>query len=297
MEWSNLLLSERLAGSGKKAEQPGRTPFHKDHDRVIFSAAFRRLQRKTQVHPLPFNDHVHTRLVHSLEVSCVGRTLGTLVGERLSLERALPAGIFSSDIGTLVQVGCLAHDIGNPPFGHAGEYAIRDWFANNQEKYAEGLTEHEKTDLTLFEGNAQGFRVLTRLENFLDAGGLRLTFASLGTFSKYPWASITEAASERRKFGVFHDDLPQFERVMKALNIPEKSDRCWVRHPLVYLVEAADDICYALLDLEDGCEMKLLRYQEARDIFVELGGESPAGDDLTDKDFRRKLALATRWSC
>ncbi len=295
MDWHQLLNRERLGKTSHSTEELGRSPFHKDHDRIIFSGAFRRLGRKTQVHPVSSNDHIHTRLTHSLEVSCVGRSLGMRVAEMI--RPALPQWCESSDLGMIVQSACLAHDIGNPPFGHSGEDAIRHWFqqaANNG--WLDDMSEAERADFLNFEGNAQGFRVLTQLEYHQFDGGMRLTYATLGAFSKYPWSSKHASAQgyKKHKFGSYQNELPLLEQIANKLGIPKLDDQHWARHPLVYLVEAADDICYGLIDLEDGVEMDLLDYAEVEALLLDL-----VGDDLPEtyrllgpKDSRRrKLAI------
>ena len=175
MEWRRLLSAKRLRGGPPSPPEDGRSEFQKDYDRIIFCRAFRRLQGKTQVHPLPENDHVHTRLTHTLEVASVGRSLGARAGLRLANAGNLPEGMTAQDIGSILQAACLAHDIGNPPFGHAGEYAIRGWFQQNP-GYLKGLSSDlQRLDLQNFEGNAQGLRVLTQLEGRLFDGGLSWT--------------------------------------------------------------------------------------------------------------------------
>ena len=295
MDWHQLLNRERLGKTSHSTEELGRSPFHKDHDRIIFSGAFRRLGRKTQVHPVSSNDHIHTRLTHSLEVSCVGRSLGMRVAEMI--RPALPQWCESSDLGMIVQSACLAHDIGNTPFGHSGEDAIRHWFqqaANNG--WLDDMSEAERADFLNFEGNAQGFRVLTQLEYHQFDGGMRLTYATLGAFSKYPWSSKHASAQgyKKHKFGSYQNELALLEQIANKLGIPKLDDEHWARHPLVYLVEAADDICYGLIDLEDGVEMDLLDYAEVEALLLDL-----VGDDLPEtyrllgpKDSRRrKLAI------
>ena len=178
MDWPTLLTRERLGKPLHSPEELGRSPFHKDHDRIIFSGAFRRLGRKTQVHPVHSNDHIHTRLTHSLEVSCVGRSLGMRVGE--TIRSALPDWCEPSDLGMVVQSACLAHDIGNPPFGHSGEDAIRHWFQQAAGRgWLDAMNDAQRNDFLNFEGNAQGFRVLTQLEYHQFDGGTRLTYATL----------------------------------------------------------------------------------------------------------------------
>lgn len=200
MQWDKLLTSKRL-GITDKSGDGIRTEYYRDYDRIVFSASFRRLARKTQVHPLSFNDHIHNRLTHSIEVSSVGRSLGLAVG--LKIEDKLPSDITAVDFASIIQAACVAHDIGNPPFGHAGEYAIRQWFSENINLIDESLSDAQKQDLMSFEGNAQGFRIVSQLENHYKDGGLRLTFATLGALIKYPWESSHKLTTEKDKFNVF----------------------------------------------------------------------------------------------
>lgn len=284
MQWQQLLSTRRFklkdgqivpgkASASSDIESGLRTDFHIDHDRVVFSSAFRRLGRKTQVHPLAVNDHTHNRLTHSVEVASVGRSLGNRVGVMLKEGGHLPAGFTPSDIGSVVQVACLAHDIGNPPFGHTGEDALRDWFRDPAHaRFLEGLTEAEKLDVQTYEGNAHGLRMVATLEMYHGEGGMRLTAASIGTLIKYPWTAAGEPVAEgkgrRGKFNIYQAELPYFEAVAQELGLIEKGTQHWVRHPLSYLMEAADDICYAILDLEDAVEMGIL---DVRDFEALLG--------------------------
>lgn len=270
MNWHSLLSATRFGvPQGVFDLEPGRTPFDKDYDRIIFSSAFRRLDRKTQVHPLAENDHVHSRLTHSLEVGSVGRSLGTRVGQ--ALRQYLPEGIYANDVGSLVQAACLAHDIGNPPYGHTGEDAIRHWFRESRnEHFLEGLSALERADLQTFEGNAQGFRIVTQVESHRFQGGMRLTYGTLGAFLKYPWTVDYVQRGEAKKFGCYQTELPILRDVATQLGLLELKPNYFARHPLVYLLEAADDICYGLIDLEDGIEMGLLRYQEVEDLLKPL---------------------------
>ena len=295
MDWHTLLNRERLGKAAQSADEIARTPFHKDHDRIIFSGAFRRLGRKTQVHPVSSNDHIHTRLTHSMEVSCVGRSLGMRVGEQLRAD--LPEWCAPSDVGMVVQSACLAHDIGNPPFGHSGEDAIRHWFMQAADRgWLEGMTDAEQADFLNFEGNAQGFRVLTQLEYHRFDGGMRLTYATLGTYLKYPWtARHAEALGYKKcKLGCYQSEFNILEQIAQKLGLPNVGEQRWARHPLVYLMEAADDICYGLIDLEDGLEMDLLEYHEVEEVMLNL-----VGDDLPETyrqlgphdSQRRKLAI------
>lgn len=297
MDWQSLLSRERLGKASLSSEELGRSPFHKDHDRIIFSGAFRRLGRKTQVHPVTSNDHIHTRLTHSLEVSCVGRSLGMLAGEALRTQ--LPEWCSPSDLGMVVQSACLAHDIGNPPFGHSGEDAIRNWFHQAAAKgWLDDMSDAERADFLNFEGNAQGFRVLTQLEYHQFDGGTRLTYATLGSFLKYPWTPRYADAPgyKKHKFSCYQSELPLLEAIASKLGLPKQEDERWARHPLVYLMEAADDICYGLIDLEDGLEMDLLSYSEVEEVLLNL-----VGDDLPEtyrqlgpKDSRRRRLAILR---
>ncbi|ALM54821.1 deoxyguanosinetriphosphate triphosphohydrolase [Halomonas huangheensis] len=276
MTWERLLDPVRLHDTrGTARDEVGRSPFHKDHDRIVFSGSFRRLGRKTQVHPLADNDHIHTRLTHSLEVGCVGRSLGMSVGELLG--DRLPVGITSADLGVIVQAACLGHDIGNPPFGHAGEYAIRDWFKSAEVRgtgLLDGLSELERRDLLTYEGNAQGFRIVTQIEYNQFRGGMRLTAATLGTLLKYPWTA--SHGGQSGKFSCYQSELALLEQVADHLGLLPQGPHRWCRHPLAWLVEAADDICYALLDLEDGVEMDILAFDEVAQILTQIAGGEPA---------------------
>jgi dGTPase len=280
MQWEHLLSTRRFKlaqGAVKETRTPAteegspglRTDFHIDHDRVVFSSAFRRLGRKTQVHPLARNDHTHNRLTHSVEVSSVGRSLGNRVGMMMQHAGRLPAGYTPHDIGAVVQVACLAHDIGNPPFGHTGEDAMRDWFRRAEHaRYLEPLTAPERRDIQTYEGNAHSLRMVSSLEMYAGEGGMRLTSAAIGTLIKYPWTSDAEVARERDKFNIYRAELPYFERVADELGLTRKAPGIWARHPLSYLMEAADDICYAILDLEDAVEIGILDVKEFETLFA-----------------------------
>ena len=295
MDWETLLCRERLGKPVASDDELGRTPFHKDHDRVIFSGAFRRLGKKTQVHPVSSNDHIHTRLTHSLEVGCVGRSLGMRVGEMLRSE--MPDWCQPADLGGIVQAACLAHDIGTPPYGHSGEDAIRHWFRQAEQRgMLDQLSDAEKQDFLHFEGNAQGFRVLTQIEYHQAEGGMRLTYATLGAYLKYPWTAqhANDLGYKKHKFGCYQAEFPLLQQIADKLGLPALGPHRWARHPLVYLVEAADDICYGLIDLEDGLEMDLLAYAEVERVLLDL-----VGDDLPETyrqlgpndSQRRRLAI------
>lgn len=264
MEWSKLLSQQRYSMEYSENYRDTYQAFQKDIDKIIFSNAFRRLTNKTQGHPFPNNDHVHTRLIHSLEASCVGRNLGMLVGERLGNE-IKSIGVQPSDIGAIVQAACLVHDIGNPPFGHSGEEAIRYWFKENMDKNFLNnvdLNHQEINDFIYFDGNAQGLRIITKIEYCLFNGGMQLTYATLGTFLKYPWTSDLIVNKDSAKYGCHQSELPILLEIASHLGLEQKNKTEWCRHPLSYLMEAADDICYTLIDLEDGIEMGLLSYDE-----------------------------------
>ena len=300
-QWSHLLNSQRLGATKKfNANKSTRSQFHKDYDRLVFSHSFRQLNQKTQVHPLTNQLGIHTRLTHSLEVSSIGRSLGMMAAEKIhdALGSGLPAGVSPADVGVIVQAACLAHDIGNPPFGHAGEYAIRDWFRQpDPQAVLENLSSNERLDLLAYEGNAQGFRLLARNEHHPDKGGMRLTCATLGAFMKYPWLAthsndINDNHHNVQKFGCFYSEASQLEELAACLNLPRSEQHDgFARHPLAYLLEAADDICYALIDLEDGINLNMLTYSEVATIFYELIGERPSSVNLpTHMSVRQSLA-------
>ena len=282
MDWNKLLSTRRYGQGHNDPVIASRSPFHKDQDRIVFSSAFRRLQDKTQVHTLAESDYVRTRLTHSMEVASVGRSLGANAGQVI-IDRHLKGSDYSpADFGHIVSAACLAHDIGNPPFGHFGEEIIRHWFKNGNgaAERAEGLTDAEACDLELFEGNAQGFRVLTKLQNWRNAGGLRLSYATLGTFMKYPRTSIVSAPapgdSGGKKFGVMQSEREAFQEIAAELGLLQRgNDDYWCRHPLAYLVEAADDICYSVVDIEDGYKLGRLAYGETEDLMIRILGKPP----------------------
>jgi len=259
MNWIQLLSSQRL---NQKSDSPEskRSAFEQDYDRIVFSHPFRRLQDKTQVHPLPEHDFVHTRLTHSIEVSSVGRSLGRRVGEVLIQRHADLASKFSShDFGTVVASASLAHDLGNPPFGHSGEEGLSDFFLHHEgQKYKPHFSELQWADLTHFEGNAQGFRILNKSQY----QGLRLTVATLGSFTKYPCPSLfqerNKSKKSQKKFGFFQTEQTLFDETATRLGLIKNAEHVWSRHPLAFLVEAADDICYNIIDLEDGCRLGLV---------------------------------------
>jgi dGTPase len=248
---------------------PSRSAFEQDYDRIIFSHPFRRLQDKTQVHPLPEHDFVHTRLTHSLEVSSVGRSLGKKVGE-IILQRHPDEtrSVSQFDFGAIVAAAALTHDVGNPPFGHAGEDAIADFFAHHPagKIFENEIDEASWQDLVRFEGNAQGFRILNK-----NIYGLKLTFATLGAFTKYPCPSLfpdrEKSKKSQKKYGFYQSEKEIFQTIARGLELTPVEPYITARHPLAFLVEAADDICYSIIDLEDGCNLGLVPYNDARALY------------------------------
>lgn len=268
MNWDKLLTARRLGSDYNPLQKTGeeRTQFQRDYDRIIFSSAFRRMQNKTQVFPLPDHIFVHNRLTHSLEVASVGRSLGNLLSEKLLKNN--PGLLALSDIGTVVSAACLAHDLGNPPFGHSGENAISDFFKNGEGKqYSTLLHENEWKDFTHFDGNANAFRLLTHQFSGKRPGGFALTYPTLASIVKYPYES---GFTEKPKFGFFQSEKSTYGEIAKFLELAE-SAVCiggFSRHPLVFLVEAADDICYQVMDLEDAFKLGIIDYEYITELFL-----------------------------
>jgi dGTPase len=282
MKWEQLLSLKRQGDKGKRLrieQDDTRLGFEVDYDRIIFSAAFRSLQDKTQVIPMSKTDFVHTRLTHSLEVSVVGRSIGRLVGKKI-IEKYPHLkeihGYQANDFGAIVAAASLAHDIGNPPFGHSGEKAIGEYFSIGKgQKFKDQLTDKQWQDLIDFEGNANGFSVLTSSRPGIE-GSIRLTYAVLGAFMKYPKESLPKKPTSNisdKKYGFFQTDKDFFKEVADELGlIPNKSgnDIGFERHPLAYLVEAADDICYTIIDFEDGINLGLVSEDYALEYLIKL---------------------------
>ena len=282
MNWEQLLSLKRQGDTSKRLrieQDDTRLGFEVDYDRIIFSAAFRSLQDKTQVIPLSKTDFVHTRLTHSLEVSVVGRSIGRLVGKKI-IEKYPHLkeihGFQANDFGAIVAAACLAHDIGNPPFGHSGEKAIGEYFSIGKgQQFKDQLSDKEWQDLIDFEGNANGFSVLTSSRPGIE-GSIRLTYAVLGAFMKYPKESLPKKPTQNiadKKYGFFQTDKKFFQEVASELGlIPNKSgkDIGFERHPLAYLVEAADDICYTIIDFEDGINLGLVSEDFALEYLIKL---------------------------
>ncbi|MCK0155755.1 deoxyguanosinetriphosphate triphosphohydrolase [Cellulophaga sp. F20128] len=303
MNWEQLLSLKRFGDTNKrlrKEQDETRLGFEVDYDRVIFSSAFRSLQDKTQVIPLSKTDFVHTRLTHSLEVSVVGRSLGRIVGKQI-LEKHPHLkemhGYHYNDFGAIVAVASLAHDIGNPPFGHSGEKAIGEYFkTGNGKKYQTVLNEKEYQDIIDFEGNANGFKLLT--ESRIGAeGGLRLSYATLGTFMKYPKESLPKKPTKHiadKKFGFFQPEKQFFTEVAEELGLLQTrkgKDISFSRHPLTYLVEAADDICYTIIDFEDGINLGLISEDYALEYLIKL-----VKDKINTKKYNQMVYMQDRLS-
>ena len=272
MDWIRLISNKRLGMEQMhQTHRDDRTEFQRDFDRLIFSAPFRRLQNKTQVFPLPGSVFVHNRLTHSLEVSCVGRSLGNNVAKALVDKHPELKGTHVEEIGAIVSAACLAHDLGNPPFGHSGEQAIGTYFSEGEGQFLrEKLTDEEWNDLIHFEGNANAFRLLTHQFCGRRRGGFVMTYSTLASIVKYPFAS--SLAGSKAKFGFFQSEADDYLRIARELGIKQLSTNGeplrFARYPLVYLVEAADDICYQLMDIEDAHKLKLLTTDETVELLM-----------------------------
>jgi len=311
MNWEQLLSLKRFGDTNKrirKEQDETRLGFEVDYDRIIFSSEFRSLQDKTQVIPLSQTDFVHTRLTHSLEVSVVGRSLGRLVGKKL-LEKHPHLqnvhGYQANDFGAIVAAAALAHDIGNPPFGHSGEKAIGEFFKTGAgSKYKNQLTAKEYQDLCDFEGNANGFKILTESRPG-RSGGLRLSYATLGAFTKYPKESLPKKPTTHiadKKYGFFQSDKEAFIDIANELGLLNRSEKdlSFSRHPLAFLVEAADDICYTIIDFEDGINLGLIQEEFALEYLSKIIRDTIKSENyyaLTCKEDRigylRALAIGT----
>ncbi len=288
MNWNTLISTRRLgsAAAVPEVELFNRTQFQRDYDRIIFSSPFRRMQNKTQVFPLPGSIFVHNRLTHSLEVASVGRSLGNIVAERLG-DKGVKNPLIP-ELGAVVSAGCLAHDMGNPPFGHAGEEAISTFFKCGNGKSLEMLLKPEEwTDLTFFDGNANALRLLTHQFRGRREGGFALTYTTLASIVKYPYESV---GIDKSKFGFFQSEKKLFCEIARKLDVTQVADHPmkFVRHPLVFLVEAADDICYRIMDLEDAHKLKIIDYDTTARLFLNF--YEPA----EDKEALDKIASVFR---
>lgn len=272
MNWQQLISNKRFGLEEiHELRKDDRSEFQRDFDRLIFSAPFRRLQNKTQVFPLPGSIFVHNRLTHSLEVSCVGRSLGDSISNRLLTKHPDLAESHVSEIGAIVSAACLAHDLGNPPFGHSGEKAISTYFSEGKGlELKSQLSPREWEDLTHFEGNANAFRLLTHQFLGRRKGGFVMTYSTLASIVKYPFPSIL--AGKKSKFGFFTTEEQDYLKIANELGIKRLSAEGeairYARHPLVFLVEAADDICYQMMDIEDAYKLKLLTPRETKELYL-----------------------------
>lgn len=278
MNWKQLISNKRLGQESRHAiRHDDRSEFKRDYDRLIFSAPFRRMQNKTQVFPLPGSIFVHNRLTHSLEVASVGMSLGNDVAHCVMKTRPELADTLFTQIGTIVSTACLAHDMGNPPFGHSGEKAIQTFFTEGKGAYLKDRLSPELwNDITHFEGNSNAFRLLAHRFKGRRDGGFVMTYTTLASIVKYPFASAL-AEKGHGKFGFFCTEADIFSRIADDLGIIRKSaDGCsaeYARHPLVYLVEAADDICYEIMDIEDAHKLKIVTYEETKQLFLDFFDE------------------------
>ncbi len=303
MNWEQLLSLKRQGDTNKrlrKEQDETRLGFEVDYDRIIFSSAFRSLQDKTQVIPLSKTSFVHTRLTHSLEVSVVGRSLGRVVGKKI-LEKhphlSTIHGYQFNDFGAIVAAASLSHDIGNPPFGHSGEKAIGEYFATGKGKmYKEYLTPKQYQDLIDFEGNANGFKILTESRQGIE-GGLRLSYATLGAFMKYPKESLPKKPTSHiahKKFGYFQNETIFFKEVAEEMGLLSQKigdEITYSRHPLTFLVEAADDICYTIIDFEDGINLGLIQEEYALEYLIKL-----VKDTINTSKYNSLITTADRLS-
>lgn len=284
MDWNTLLSAHRYHPGNPASlfHSHDRSQFQRDYDRLIFSSPFRRLQNKTQVFPLPGNIFVHNRLTHSLEVASVGRSLGNKIAQFLKQQKVqLDNPELLEEIGTIVSSACLAHDLGNPPFGHSGEEAISYFFSEGEGLYFKKLlSDEEWADLSHFEGNANAFRLLTHSFNGRRPGGYTMTYTTLASIVKYPFES--KASVKGYKYGFFQSEKEIFRQVAEELGIRQINGNPlqYARHPLVFLVEAADDICYQIMDIEDSHKMRILSYDETTNILENFYDKNEDKEDL-----------------
>ena len=277
MEWKQLISNKRFGQEHKHAERhDDRSEFKRDYDRLIFSSAFRRLQNKTQVFPLPGSIFVHNRLTHSLEVASVGMSLGNDISRRVIQKQPDLKDTLVEEIGTIVSAACLAHDLGNPPFGHSGEKAIQTFFSEGPGLKIKSMVSSEFwDDITHFEGNANAFRILTHRFKGRRQGGFVMTYSMLASIVKYPFAS--SLAGNHGKFGFFASEAESYRKIADELGISCKSapgePLKYARHPLVYMVEAADDICYEIMDIEDSHKLKILSFAETEHLLLSFFDE------------------------
>ncbi|MBW8361249.1 MAG: dNTP triphosphohydrolase [Kaistella sp.] len=296
MDLNRMFTNQRTGQNAATAAS--RTDFQRDFDRIIFSAAFRRLQNKTQVFPLPGSVFVHNRLTHSLEVSSVGRSLGNAAGEFIfkNFENALDENaqnFYLHNLHNVIAAACLCHDVGNPAFGHSGEDAIASYFEKNENGLKSKFSEKEWADLVNFEGNANAIRVLTHQQNGKDEGGTQLTHSTLVSIAKYPCEAIAKKKGtvHRKKFGFFQNEKETFLEIAKSVDLIKESEEPTVfkRHPFVWLVEAADDICYNIIDMEDAHRLGIVSTSDCESLFFEL----IKSENQNTKRVEEKLAILT----
>lgn len=284
LDWKKLYSPKRLGAENRVDIDPDsiRNPYQRDYDRLIFSSAFRRLQNKTQVFPLPGSIFVHNRLTHSLEVACVGRSIGSMIGQRIAKAYHKDdedfQRFYNYELGSVIAAACLAHDIGNPPFGHSGEKAISAYFENLSAEETRILkaqvSENQYADLIHFEGNANGLRLLTHPFNENSVGGMRLTYTTIASMIKYPCeaqAGHQKGNLHRKKYGFFDSEKQTFEKIVSEfdlISISTGQEIAYARHPFVYLVEAADDICYQIIDWEDAYRLKIISLEKAIEVLL-----------------------------
>ncbi len=296
MNLNDIFTHQRTGSSA--VTKVSRTDFQRDYDRIIFSSAFRRLQNKTQVFPLPGSVFVHNRLTHSLEVSSVGRSLGSMIGEFISEKYASELSedaqnFYLHNLSNVVAAACLCHDVGNPAFGHSGEDAIASYFEKNEKDLKPLFNEKEWADLVNFEGNANAIRVLTHQQQGKDEGGVQLTYTTLASIAKYPCEAIAKKKGilHRKKFGFFQNEKETFLDIAQKVNLIEENSSPYIfkRHPFVWLVEAADDICYNIIDMEDAHRLGIVSTSDCEDLFYELIRSENANTERVDS----KLQLLT----
>lgn len=279
MDLNKLYSAARTGISSTSASADPRTEYQRDYDRIIFSSSFRRLQNKTQVFPLPGSVFVHNRLTHSLEVSSVGRSLGRIVGDFIVKNYGKnltddSKEFYAHNLYNVIAAACLCHDIGNPAFGHSGEDAIASYFKKNEAALKPKFTDAQWGDFIRFEGNANAIRILTQQQNGKSAGGLKLTYTTLATIAKYPCESVasTKGILHRKKFGFFQAEKETFAQIAEGTGMIKDSSNpdIYLRHPFVWLVEAADDICYNVIDLEDSHRLGIIDTRTCTDVLLDL---------------------------
>lgn len=302
MNWKQLLSAKRWGNEANYIEDQidARSEFQRDYDRIIFSSSFRRLQNKTQVFPLPGSIFVHNRLTHSLEVASVGRSMGRIFYNKLKSEDAdIDKNIpMLGEAGNIVAAACLAHDLGNPAFGHSGESAISYYFTDGEgAKYHDLVSKEQWNDLMNFEGNANALRILTHPYAGKGYGSFALTYSTIAAIAKYPCESLAggiKGELHRKKYGFFQSEREDFRKIAIELGLVKvlETPLIYKRHPLVFLVEAADDICYNIIDLEDAHRLKILSYQEVEDLLLPLANDEKMTKRLSEiEDYDAKVAF------